>query len=117
MNIWEIHELLGLKKFEAKFTKDGFQYRGVLATGKFNGVDDYDAGLLEMQVQNPIDLKYPMVIITTIDDGVWQGFGKKHIDIELFVKEFNKSFRCSLPTEEKLNDFLNQYEIHGLYTG
>ncbi len=117
MNIHQIREELGLKKYLNTTFKDGFAYRGVLATGNLTTIGDYGVGLLCMNIKNPIELKYPIITITTIDDGVWQGYGNKFINVEELAKQFTKNFGLMLPTEKELNDFLSTYNIYGSYTG
>lgn len=117
MDIWQIKNELGLKKYNETYLKDGdgYGYKGVVSTGDFTCIGDYGIGLLQIDIKN--HLKYSMVVITTIDDGVWQGYGNKNIDVDKIAKEFDENFGVKLPTEKELNDFLSDYGIFGQYTG
>ena len=117
MNIHEIKDNLGLKKYFDDQLYDGFGYRGVLATGNFTCVGDYGVGLLTMTVKNPNKLDHPTITITTIDDGVWQGYGNTFVNVNTLAKQFTHTFGIMLPTEEELNIFLKPYGIYGQYTG
>lgn len=117
MDIWQIRNELGLKKYNDPNTKDGYGYKGVVSTGDFTCIGDYGVGLLCVSIKNPTELKYPIITITTIDDGVWQGYGNKIIDVNELVEKFDKNFGVKLPSENELNDFLSTYGIFGQYTG
>ena len=117
MDIWQIRNELGLKKYNDTRLKDGYGYKGVVSTGNFTCIGDYGIGLLQINIKNQNDLKYPIVVITTIDDGVWQGYGNKNIDVDKIAKNFDENFGVKLPTEKELNDFLSDYGIFGQYTG
>lgn len=120
MTIWEIEKEMGLRKKDSPHHTGGFYYEGVFATGDFKGVDDYGRGLLSVKISQLPPYPTNKISITTIDDGVWQGFSDEIFTpeiIEKLAKDFSDEFRNVLPTEEKLNKFLNKYKIHGLYTG
>ena len=117
MDIWQIRNELGLKKYNEPNTKDGYGYKGVVSTGDFTCIGDYGVGLLCVNIKNPTELKYPIITITTVDDGVWQGYGNKTIDVDELVENFDKNFGVKLPSENELNDFLSAYGIFGQYTG
>lgn len=121
-NIWEVENMLGLKKIESPYYVGGFYYEGVMVTGEFKGICDYNRGIVNVKIG---EHKYPgvnktKISITTIDDGVWQGFSDKTFtsdEIKNIVKEFMNKWRFVLPSESKLNEFLNKFNIHGLNTG
>lgn len=119
-NIWEIEKMMGLKKVESPHHTGGFFYEGTMSTGDFNGVDDYNRGLLSLKIfQHPL---YPTckVSISTIDDGMWQGYSDEIFtgeQIEALALDIIKEYGIRLPSEEEFNKFLNQYKIHGIYTG
>ena len=119
-NIWEIEKLMGLKKFDSPYHTGGFIYQGTMSTGDFCGVGDYNRGLLFLKVsQHP---SYPQckISISTIDDGVWQGFSDKEFtkeELEKLAQDIIDTYGIKLPSEEEFNDFLHKYKIHGLYTG
>ena len=70
MTIWEFQDRLGLKKYyNPLFTGDHY-YRGIFLTGKFDGVHDYFAGILEVSLRNRSDGTFNLSI-STIDDGGW----------------------------------------------
>jgi len=117
MNIWEIKNELGLKKYDNPNSKDGYMYQGVLTSGNLQSIFDYNVGLLTVNIKNPKELKYPIITITTVDDGVWQGYGSKYVDVEQLVKQFKERFGTKLPSEAILNNFLNHYGIFGGFTG
>lgn len=123
MNIWDIEDLLGLKK-----TNRGWE--GVYTTGQFDTLYDYDAGLLDVRIRSTTaDVKdrYTVLLsISTIDDGVWQAFDpsdytKEEADqraeevAQTFIKHMNGSLK--LPTEAKLNKWLMPLKLWGEYTG
>ena len=119
-NIWEIENLMGLKKFDSSHHTGGFIYQGTMSTGDFRGVCDYGTGLLFLRVcQHP---SYPQckISISTIDDGVWQGFSDKEFtgeELEKLAQDIIHTYRKRLPSEEEFNNFLNKYKIHGVNTG
>jgi hypothetical protein len=115
LNIWQITKELGLKKYNDSQLKDGYGYKGVISTGNFTCINDYGIGLLCIDIKNPSKLTYPIITITTIDEGVWQGYGDKNIDIDQLVKDFNNTFGVKLPSENEFNNFLNNYNIFGQY--
>ena len=117
MNIWEIQKELGFRKIITNKSKCGYEYKGVFTTGNFTCIGDYGIGLLTLTITNPVKNEYPSVIVTTIDDGVWQGYGNKQINIDEIISEFEKNFGVQLPSENEFNVFLNSYGIHGAYTG
>ena len=53
-NIWEIEKMMGLKKLESRHYTGEFFYEGIMSTGDFKGVYDYNRGLLSLKVyQHP----------------------------------------------------------------
>lgn len=120
MNIWEIHKELGFKKVESNLYKDNYFYSGVFSSGEMrNVICDYNCGLLVLKIGNHIstynnNLK---LIISTIDDGVWQAYGNKDVDLDFFVNNFHNTFGTILPNENDLNKFLEYYGIYGQYIG
>ena len=118
--IWEIEKMMGLKKVKSPYHTGGCYYEGTMSTGDFRGVDDYNRGLLSLRIsQHPA---YPecKVSISTIDDGVWQGYGKELLSaetLEQLAQEITETYGIRLPSEEEFNQLLNRYGIHGLYTG
>lgn len=115
MDIHEISKELGFRKYESSGLKDGYGYKGVFGSGDFTCLGDYNTGLLAVDVKN--GEQYPVVTITTIDNGVWQGTGNRVIDVDEFVIDFDKNFGLKLPTENILNEFLMKYNIFGFYNG
>jgi len=112
MLIKDISELLGLRKF----TRLPYIFEGVLSSGDFKGVHDYNVGLLKVSLSLDNN-NFPRMIISTVDDGVWVADGSKVVDVDAFVDDFNKSFKTKLPTEKALNDFLMKYGMYGCFTG
>lgn len=113
MNIHRIIEEMGLKKYKIPGTEKHC-YKGVLISSKFKGVYDYGIGLLEVKFEAPEKLENnPAITITTIDDGVWQGYANKPVDIDEICKSFEQSFGKVLPTEQELNKFLQEFGIYG----
>lgn len=117
MNIWEIQKELGFKKVDDLSAADGVAYKGVFTTGKF-GIGDYNVGLVTVIIRKPLNPSYPVINITTIDDGGWSAYAKdiNKVDIELIKKQLEQ-FGTVLPTENDFNYVLKQFNIWGYYTG
>lgn len=122
-NIWEIQELLGLKECEQG-------YAGTYTTGFFDGLHDYDAGLLHILISwfpTGKDMFGVSFTISTIDDGTWQAWDVKsdYTEVEAIARveeiaiEFlSRMGRCGrLPTEAILNEWLMPLKLWGTYTG
>jgi len=119
-NIWEIEKLMGLRKIKSIHHTGGCYYEGTVSTGNFNALDDYGKGLLSLKIGQHNTHPNCKISISTIDDGVWQGFSNQLLEpntIETITKEFTKTYGIKLPSEKEFNTFLNNYGIHGLYTG
>lgn len=122
MTVYEISKLLGIKKVDEKFDECDpldYHYCGVLSTGKFDALHDYDAGVLEIVITKPSNVtECYAVALFTIDDGSWIGYAKdNNFDIDELVSEFTNMFGNKLPTASVLNEFLAKYKIYGMSDG
>ncbi len=122
-NIHDIAKLLGLKE-------DNENYYGTYITGDFNGIFDYDRGLLHISITSTYSGQFMynvMFCISTIDDGVWQAWDSKCdyslVGAEYRVKEIAEHFMghmgrgLKLPTEKILNEWLMEKSMWGTFTG
>ena len=119
LSIWDISDLLGLRKVATKDIISNNAYEGVFATGDFNCIFDYNVGLLQVNIKVPNNVNNIAITITTIDDGVWQGFAEdfSKVDIDKLAFDITSNFGTKLPTEEEFNKLLSKYNIFGMYTG
>ena len=113
------YKLCGLLRESATFRENGpTGYSAVLATGEFGKcLHDYDAGILFVEVRHTSDLA---VIVSTMDDGVWQGFAKVALspkDAHDLCREIENTWGGTLPHEEDFNALLSNYGIWGMNTG
>lgn len=132
-NIWEIHELMGLKEHESKpHGIETTDYKGTFCTGGFGDtLFDYAAGLLYVGIVSTVLKKeggnfiyQPLIYISTVDDGVWHASTSHGMTLEESNKKVKeiaeawiKEYKTVLPTEKELNDFLMPFGLWGLYTG
>jgi hypothetical protein len=127
VDIYKINELLGLHK------RNDSAYCGTYATGAFEELHDYGAGLLQVHISATVaSLKLPQTFtvhfgLSTIDDGGWQAWdGRCDYTEEEAVarlKEIAEAFdkfmdgSTTLPTERELNAFLMPLKLWGICTG
>jgi len=116
MNIWEIAKELGFKEIDSYGC-----ISGVFCTGKFDGLYDYNKGLLTVCI-NPYRIVkgkefQGSLNISTIDDGVWTAMMKLPIDPSELSSELKNAFGHILPTESELNLFLRKYGMYGVCEG
>jgi len=120
--------------------KSPLSYGAVRATGKFDGNFDYSVGLMLMTIcvsyeprsngkGKGITMFYTTrIIITNIDDGVWDAVSQEFTNKEecealtekvyrAYVEYENKNWGSVLPTEKELNEFLMPFGIWGEFTG
>ena len=111
-----LHEaLLEAKKFVRVNPRT---WSAVFPTGKFEGVYDYGAGVVEVSVHLKHNDHKGVVSISTVDDGIWQAFSQTPIDEELaekIITVFNQY--GVLPSEEELNNALAPLGLYGMCTG
>jgi hypothetical protein len=89
------------------------RYDAIFKTGQFDGVYDYDAGILQISIYRS------GVSISTIDGGVWRAFtsqGNTEIYFDKLLQVFN-SLNGVLPTESELNKLLEPIGLYGCFTG
>lgn len=123
-NIYDIRKMMGLNK------EHDFRYYGTYATGKFDALEDYGAGILSVSISASRRMKDKwgvMFSLGTIDDGNWQALDvREDYSSEQAiarVKEIADAFDSymdrflKLPTEEELNKFLMTVELWGEYVG
>lgn len=114
MTIYELRELLDdVATFKGNHTKTA-----IFRTGGFDGLYDYDAGILEIGIVQASPVGLGLIYIATVDDGVWQAYGPP-ITEELqqqLVDLFN-SYEGTLPSEEQLNLDLRPFGLYGVNTG
>lgn len=93
-------------------------FQAIFRTGEFkDALYDYNAGILLITVYSNSELG---MSISTIDDGVWQATCKKPLSVykaRELCEDIESTFDGCLDTEKELNDLLNNYGLHGLYTG
>lgn len=120
-NIYQLNDQLKQLYKEAAFfepvidSKSGnvVWYEAIFRTGQFDGIYDYDAGILMVVI-------YPHgVSISTVDDGVWfaeSQDGNTNIFFQQLLDLFD-SFNGVLPTEWELNNMLTPIGLYGCFTG
>ena len=111
---------MGIKKIDSPNHTGGFIYQGTVSTGDFDGLYDYNRGLLYLRISQHLSYPQCKISISTIDDGVWQGFSDKIFtgeELETLSQDFIYNYGIKLPSEEEFNKFLNKYKIHGINTG
>lgn len=109
LNIWKLAEVLQQASTFQK-QEDG-SYVAIFLTGRFKGVGDYGANVLEVTVRNT------RIAISTVDDGTWVAHtSETPLNIKEAISLFNK-FRGVLPSEEELNAALQPLGLWGQYVG
>lgn len=115
-NIHDIVDMLGLQASE-----DPYKYEGVFIAGDFDGLFDYDAGLLQVSISISQEVEGCRVFftITTIDDGMWQAISKsmsrKEADT-LADKIYNEyPWDTKLPHKDEMISFLASFQMYGKY--
>lgn len=108
-------------KEASQFKLEDGRYSAIFLTGKFDGLFDYDAGILQVSIYPSFAGDNGCLSISTIDDGVWQAIptGGIVIDedkIQSIIGIFN-GFRGILPTEADINYELMYIGLWGEYTG
>lgn len=111
--IYHINNQMGIKQLSQ------FKWGGVVATGKFEGINDYNTGILYISIyKNFNSAMHSGVSIITIDDGVWQTSGEiTNENVEIIAQSFISKFGQVLPSEQELNEFLMPYGLWGVNTG
>jgi len=138
MDIYSIHNEMGLeKKIHKSDLNNIWKWSGVYSTGDFEGLFDYDAGILEVGISMTKSMtkhiSYPaytiMFHINTIDDGAWDACDRKedyteeearnrmNEIAEAFISFMKEACGLKLPCEKDLNDFLSKFKLWGENTG
>lgn len=123
-DVYRVYKELGLKP-NTELPQRG--YEGVFSTGGFEGIGDYDAGVLGVRISytkyNSGDVGYhPCVTIYTIDDGGWMATTPSPMSLEECTEVTQRvaeawPWKTKLPTEKELNEFLQDFGMWGQLTG
>ena len=121
MDIYDIYTEMGLRK------KNDYCFEGVFATGEFDELGDYGAGLLNVSISLCAKKSgyYVHFSIGTIDDGgwtAWLDFEQKEAakaKLEEIARVFEEKMNRSLvlPTAKVLNEWLRLLGMYGTYQG
>lgn len=133
VEVYDLAKKLGIRTLvrgDAGYHPNRLVFQGVVATGRFDQLGDYGQGLLRIRIGamflcggKPEGLREVQILLTTIDDGCWRAVAAP-LETEAadalatrIAEDFAREFSKVLPTENRLNEWLRQFGLWGMYEG